>query len=251
MTQRNPMNERYTKEREGGATKRGAGTMKPASKAGASVRQPTKKPTGSAKQRAMATANMSKDERKAMKAKQREQENNLYTASSILCNKDAKYKKLRKFWWGLLIAAVVFTALSWATLSASANSPLSVVVLVLAYASIIGALVMDFTVVRKRRNVFRDKVNGMSKKAVDRIIEESYQERIAKEAAKKAKKEARKAGKSAAEADQAAQRAHADAMSVTKKKYADADKFLCRFANYRIPKIRVPLAGCLLGCHNW
>ena len=224
MARRNPMNARYTQDREGGATRRGAGSAKPVSTAGASVRQPTKKPAGNAKQRAMATANMSKEERKALRAKEREQENTLYTASSILCNKDEKYKKLRRYWWGLLIAAIVFTVLSWTTLSTGVGGQVaSIVVLVLAYASIIGALVMDFTVVRKRRNYFRDKVNAMSKRAVDRIVEESYQERVAKEAAKKAKREARKAGKSADEAAAAAKAASDEVMSTAHKKFADAD----------------------------
>lgn len=224
MARRNPMNARYTQDREGGATRRGAGSAKPVTAAGASVRQPTKKPAGNAKQRALATANMSKEERKALRAKEREQENNLYTASSILCNKDEKYKKLRRYWWGLLIAAIVFTVLSWTTLSTGVGGQVaSIVVLVLAYASIIGALVMDFTVVRKRRNYFRDKVNAMSKKAVDRVIQESYQERVAKEAAKKAKKEAKKAGKSAEEADAAAKAASDEVLHAAKRRFDEDD----------------------------
>ncbi len=224
MARRNPMNDRYTKEKEGvsGATRSGATSMKPARSAASSVRMAPKKPTGgTARTRAMAQANMSKDEKKALRAKQREEENTLYTASSILCNRDAKYKKLRKIWWGLLVAAVVFTALSWVTLSSNVGGQvLSIVVLVLAYASIIGALAMDFTVVRKRRNHFRDQVNSMSKKAVERIIEENYQERIAKEASKKAKKEARKAKKSAAEVDAAGEAAYTQVMNASKSKAA-------------------------------
>lgn len=227
MARRNPMNDRYTKEKEpgSGATRAGASSMKPARSAASSVRQAPKKPTGGNRRtRAMAEANMSKEEKKALRAKQREEENTLYTASSILCNKDPKYKKLRKIWWGLLVAAIVFTALSWATLSTGAGGQvLSIVVLVLAYASIIGALVMDFTVVRKRRNYFRDQVNAMSKRAVERIVEESYQERVAKEAAKKARKEARKEKKSAEEAEAAAKAAYNEVMSASKKKSAERD----------------------------
>lgn len=216
MARRNPMNDRYTKEKEAGsgATRAGATSMKPARSAASSVRMAPKKPAGGTRQtRMMAEANMSKEEKKALRAKQREEENTLYTASSILCNADAKYKKLRKFWWGLLAGAVVFTALSWATLSSGfGGQALSVVVLVLAYASIIGALVMDFTVVRKRRNHFRDQVNSMSKKAVERIVEENYLERVAKEASKKAKKDARKAKLSPAEVEEAGRAAYDKAM---------------------------------------
>lgn len=227
MARRNPMNDRYTKEKEpgSGATRAGASSMKPARSAASSVRQAPKKPTGgNRKTRAMAEANMSKEEKKALRAKQREEENTLYTASSILCNKDAKFKKLRKIWWALLISAVVFTVLSWVTLSTGVGGQvLSIVVLVLAYASIIGALALDFTAVRKRRNYFRDQVNAMSKRAVERIVEESYQERVAKEAAKKARKEARKEKKSATEVEAAAEEAYAKAMSISKRKVAEAD----------------------------
>lgn len=218
MSRRNPMNDRYTTEREGGASRRGASSMKPVRAAASSVRTETKRPTGNARQRALAEASMSKDEKKALKAKQREEENAIYTASSILCNKDPKYKKLRKYWWALLIGAVVFTALSWAGLAGAVGiggEVFSIVIIVLAYACIIGALIMDFTVVRKRRNYYRDKVKAMSKRAVDRIIEASYQERVAKEAARKAKKEARKAGKSSSEASAAADEAYAKAMALT------------------------------------
>ena len=217
MSRRNPMNDRYTTEREGGASRRGASSMKPVRAAASSVRTETKRPTGNARQRALAEASMSKDEKKALKAKQREEENAIYTASSILCNKDPKYKKLRKYWWALLIGAVVFTALSWAGLAGAVGiggEVFSIVIIVLAYACIIGALIMDFTVVRKRRNYYRDKVKAMSKRAVDRIIEASYQERVAKEAARKAKKEARKAGKSSSEASAAADEAYAKAMAL-------------------------------------
>lgn len=221
MARRNPMNDRYTKEKEtgSGATRSGATSMKPVRSAASSVRTAPKKPAGGTRRtRMMAEANMSKEEKKALRAKQREEENTLYTASSILCNKDAKYKKLRKFWWALLAAAVVFTALSWVTLSSGfGGQVLSVVVLVLAYASIIGALVMDFTVVRKRRNYFRDQVNSMSKKAVERIVEENYLERVAKEASKKAKKEARKAKKSPAEIEEAGRAAYDTAMKASAK----------------------------------
>lgn len=197
MTQRNPMNDRYTTDRAGGATRKGSTSMKPASKAAASVRVQSKK-RSSTPRRGMAAAlsgdsGKSKEQRRAERAKQREQEDLLYTASSVLCGKDEKYRRLRRWWWGLLAGAVVFTVLSWAMLSTQVGGTvLSVVVLVLAYASIIGALVMDVTVVRKRRNLFRDKVNSMSKKQVERIVEQNYVERRAKDAGRKARRAARK-----------------------------------------------------------
>lgn len=227
MSRRNPQNERYTVEQEGrraGSTAPKAGSAKPASKAAASVRIQTSKSSMSKKQKVVAQQTMTKEEKKAQRAKERELENLVYTATTTLTNKDAQYKKLRRIWWGLLISAVVFTALSWLTLSTGfGGQTLSIIVLVLAYAGIIGALIMDFTVIRKRRNVFRDKVNSMTRKQVERVVEESYAERQAADAAKKARKEAKKAGKSEAEQEEAAKQAAAEVMSASSKKRAAAD----------------------------
>ena len=222
MSQRNPQNERYTVERETrapGSTRPSAGAAKPASKAAASVRIEQSKSQMTRRQRALAEQTMSKEERKAQRAKERELENAIYTATTILTNDDPKYKQLRRIWWALLITAVVFVVLSWATLATGIGGQvLSTVVIVIAYIGIIGALIMDFTVIRKRRNVFRDKVNAMTRKQVDRIIEDSYLERTAEEAAKKARKEAKKAGKPTSEQDAAAEAARAEVLSATKAK---------------------------------
>lgn len=222
MSQRNPQNERYTVERETrapGSTRPSAGAAKPASKAAASVRIEQSKSQMTRRQRALAEQTMSKEERKAQRAKERELENAIYTATTILTNDDPKYKQLRRIWWALLITAVVFVVLSWATLATGiGGQALSTAVIVIAYIGIIGALIMDFTVIRKRRNVFRDKVNAMTRKQVDRIIEDSYLERTAEEAAKKARKEAKKAGKSTSEQDAAAEAARAEILSATKAK---------------------------------
>ena len=227
MSRRNPQNERYTvekDERRVGSTAPKAGSAKPASKAAASVRVQTSRSTMSKRQKTMADQSMTKEEKKAAKAKERELENLIYTATTVLTNKDEKYKKLRRIWWGLLISAVVFTALSWITLSTGVGGQvLSIVVLVLAYAGIIGALIMDFTVIRKRRNVFRDKVNAMTRKQVERVVEESYAERTATDAAKKARKAAKKAGQSAAEQQTAYDEAYAAVMNESSSKRAAAD----------------------------
>ena len=212
MSMRNPQNERYTVEREGrsqGSVKPRTASAKPASKAGASVRTTSKPKPKNAKQRAMAEMNMSKEEKKAARAKEREAENVAYTAIDILTRKDARYKKLRRIWWALLVVAVIFTALSWAT-------AVNIVSLILAYAAIISALVMDFTVVRKCRNKHRDKVASMTRKQQERIVYEAQVEAGAKAAAKAARKEAKKAGKSAAEIEAAAKEACDMAMAGVK-----------------------------------
>ena len=215
MSMRNPQNERYTVEREGrsqGSVKPRTASAKPASKAGASVRTTSKPKPKNAKQRAMAEMNMSKEEKKAARAKEREAENVAYTAIDILTRKDARYKKLRRIWWALLVVAVIFTVLSRATVSIEMPLAVNIVSLVLAYAAIISALVMDFTVVRKCRNKHRDKVASMTRKQQERIVYEAQVEA----GAKAARKEAKKAGKSAAEIEAAAKEASDMAMAGVK-----------------------------------
>lgn len=219
MSMRNPQNERYTVEREGrsqGSVKPRTASAKPASKAGASVRTTSKPKPKNAKQRAMAEMNMSKEEKKAARAKEREAENVAYTAIDILTRKDARYKKLRRIWWVLLVVAVIFTVLSWATVSIEMPLAVNIVSRILAYAAIISALVMDFTVVRKCRNKHRDKVASMTRKQQERIVYEAQVEAGAKAAAKAARKEAKKAGKSAAEIKAAAKEASDMAMAGVK-----------------------------------
>ena len=222
MSMRNPQNERYTVEREGrsaGATRPSTGSAKPASKAAASVRVQPTKTKQTPRQKAMAQNTMSKEERKAQRAKERELENLIYSATTTLTNKDPEYKKLRRIWWILLIGAVCGTALSWMSLATGfGGEAFSIVVLVLAYAGIIGALVMDFTVIRKRRNFWRGKVASMTRKQVERLVEESYVEQAAQNAGKKARKEAKKAGKSAAEQEAAFQKAVEETLAAGKSK---------------------------------
>lgn len=157
MSRRSPTNDRYVAEKNdkpAGATKRSASSAKPSRPAAASVRMETNKARQTRRQKAVAESTMTKEERKAQRAKEREKENLLYTATTILLGEDEKYKLYKRIWWGLLIGAVVFTALSWATLANETAGPvLSVVVLVLAYGCIIGALILDLTVKIGRAHV--------------------------------------------------------------------------------------------------
>ena len=220
MSMRNPQNERYTVEREGrsqGSIKPRAASAKPASKAAASVRTTNKPKPKNAKQRAMAEMNMSKEEKRAARAKEREGENIAYTAIDILTRQDPQYTKLRRIWWALLVLAVVFTVLSWTTMSMNVPVAVNIATLILAYAAIIGALVMDFTVVRKCRNKHRDKVAAMTRKQQERLIVEEQTKVAAKNAAKKARKEAKKAGKTPQEIEAAAQAASDEVLAGSPK----------------------------------
>src|SRR5699024_10251634 len=145
MSQRNPMNDRYQTDEHRGQTRKSAASAKPKTKAASSVRmQPTVK-----------TKQQKKAEKRVQRAKQAEIDRQYYNPPT------AEYKRLRKVWWGLLIGAIVLTALSWVGRSFLPEAG-TYVSLGLAYACIIGALYVDFSKIRKVRRAYQDEM--MSKK---------------------------------------------------------------------------------------
>ena len=182
MSQRNPMNDRYQTDEHRGQTRKSAASAKPKTKAASSVRmQPTVK-----------TKQQKKAEKRVQRAKQAEIDRQYYNPPT------AEYKRLRKVWWGLLIGAIVLTALSWVGRSFLPEAG-TYVSLGLAYACIIGALYVDFSKIRKVRRAYQDEM--MSKKTKEMRAAEKQQkaaERAAKkEAAAKAEEGAEGAGASA------------------------------------------------------
>ena len=144
MSQRNPLNDRYQTDEHRGQTRKSAASVKPKTKAASSVRvQPTEK-----------TKQQKKAEQKAARAKQMELDRRYYNPPT------PEYKRLRKVWWGLLIAAIVMTVLSFAGRSFLPET-VTYVTLGLAYACIIGALYVDFSKIRKVRRAYQEE---MSKK---------------------------------------------------------------------------------------
>lgn len=174
MTQRNPMNERYTSEDRKGTTRKSAASAKPKTKAAASVRiQPTEK-----------TKEQKKAERKAERAKRSERDREFYNPPT------ERYKKLRRLWWVLLGGAIVLTVFSfvgqqWFPAEAT------YVTLGLAYVFIIGALYVDFSKCRKERQRYADEVMAHKTKS--------------QRAAEKQQKAAERAAKAEAESAPAAE----------------------------------------------
>lgn len=134
MTQRNPMNERYTSEERKGSSRKSAASAKPKTKAASSVHiQPTEK-----------TKAQKKADRRAARQKQSEQERQFYNPPT------ERYKKLRRIWWVLLGAAIVLTIFSFVGRQWFPEVA-TYVTLGLAYVCIIGALYVDFSKCRKER----------------------------------------------------------------------------------------------------
>lgn len=167
MTQRNPMNERYTVEgNRKGVTRKSAASAKPAARAAASVRvENTPKKGRTAKERKAAE--------KELKDKERE-------VSSILERKygnppTKEYKNARMAWAFLLVIALLATFGTW---FAQYNLPAyaSYALLVVAYTGIIGVLIVDFKVLRKQRKEYVQKMQ--TEIARDRRTLENAQKEI-------------------------------------------------------------------------
>lgn len=197
MTQRNPMNERYTSGEVKGQTRKSAASAKPVSKAAASVHIQTKeKPKKKGFFAKAMSGSSSTDAKQAQKKPNAGavQEANFYNPPT------ETYRRLRRIWWVMLAVAVVFTAVSFGlNMFMPDNMALNVVTLVIAYGSILGALYLDFVKIRKERERYRAQVMGDKSKAAKRARKEAAEqaaaaqaEAEARAAEKRAKKEARK-----------------------------------------------------------
>lgn len=171
MSQRNPMNERYTTDERQGKTRKSAATMKPKTKAAASVHVQSK----------VKTKEQKKAEQKAQRAKQAELDRKYYNPPT------EEYKRLRKMWWVCLIAAILCTVLSWVGRSWEPEW-ISFGALALAYVLIIAAFYIDFSKIRKVRRAYQAEM--MAKKSKESRAQEKQQKAAAREKAAQKAEEA-------------------------------------------------------------
>lgn len=175
MSQRNPMNDRYQTDEHQGQTRKSAASMKPKSKAASTVRI----------QSTVKTKQEKKAAQKADRAKQTQLDRKYYNPPT------AQYKRLRKIWWGLLITAIVCTALSFLG-RAWLPDAAAYVILGLAYVCIISALYVDFSKIRKVRRAYQEAMES-SKSKEQRALEK--QQKAAQKAAELAEAEKAEADK--------------------------------------------------------
>lgn len=151
MTQRNPMNERYSSEERTGVARKSAASAKPKAKAAASVVVTSNTKTPQQKKAEAKAA------RKKEAAEQRELDRKYYTPDT------QRYRTLRRIWWACLVGAVVCTLVSW---FARELDPLwiSMVGLVGAYALIIAAFYVDFSKIRKERREYQARMIALEEK---------------------------------------------------------------------------------------
>ena len=197
MSQRNPMNERYTSEERTGKTRKSAASAKPSSKAASSVRvegQSSEKPKGlfSRAQKAANKNQSSKD-----KGRQQNKKNFVYDVPT------EEYRWWRRMWWIMIIAAVVLTALSLFAMNAGGGN-YGYVPLVFGYGFLIASIVIDIRKVRKIREDYnngrftdRSKEATRSRKERKAAEKEAAAEQEAVEQEKAAKREAKNAERNA------------------------------------------------------
>ncbi len=152
MSQRNPMNERYTTEKHTGSTRKSAASAKPKAKAAASVTMGTTKKTQQQKKAEQKAARRQEQER------QRELDRKYYKPDT------ERFKKLKRIWWLSLGGAVVCTILSWVLRSVEPTW-IAFVCLFAAYALIIFAFYLDFSKIRKERRAYQERMVALEEEA--------------------------------------------------------------------------------------
>lgn len=190
MSQRSPMNKRNQPgaERKGMARK-SASSAKPAREAASSVRvvPASSKERRKQYERGENLNGLSKEEKRARRAEQRELEDRIDTCVNYLLKEQPAYLSRRKMYWGFLVVAgvgfvgalialgVVNGGVTWLPLEV-----VSLAFIALAYIGLIGGLVYDFVRIRPIRNEVRATVEGMSDNRMAAVLQ-----RAAEDAAKK------------------------------------------------------------------
>ena len=186
MSTRNPQNERTRQQMRGevtGMTRKGASRAKPARQSAASVH--VVEVSGHKDY-----SKMTKEERKEQKRKDRAERDSIAAASNIVMASDPTYRHRRTIWWTLLGIGIGCTVLAWiffATLQGVSGLP-GLIALIGAYAFIIGGFVWDWFKIRPIRRDTDEMVAHFAPKRIQQIIDDDYEERQAKKAAKAARK---------------------------------------------------------------
>lgn len=217
MSQRSATNPRNT-DRDNqitGVARKSASSAKPAKAAASSVRMApsTSKEKREEYEKGENLEGLTKEEKKARKKERRRKEDRIYAVSEALMEADPDYQRYHRIWWAILIVGICGLVALWIYASFSADSDSStidsvfeIVCLVIAYGSIIGALIFDMVKVRPIRNQYQTIAEGMSENKLNSVLEkaaadedrkerEKEAEKAAKQAAKQAKKDQKKAAK--------------------------------------------------------
>ena len=143
--------------------------------------KPTRELAGSVRSGKKSPSEMSKEEKKAEREAKRTEEDLLYDAKKAVLESREDYRRTQKIWWGLVIAGLALSIISFGIgrymQSTTGDltgtmAAISVVLMVVAYALIIGAFVYDLVKVRPLRKQADEKILGMSKKRLRQTIDD-------------------------------------------------------------------------------
>ena len=188
MTQRNPMNERYNDEKRGGKTRKSAASAKPSAERAATVHSPAPKTAKQKKQEA----------RERARAEKEKPRYTVETHDNRYIENLPQYKKLRKLWWGCILAASILIMFSILSAGYDQFSMLYIPCIVLGYLFVMGAFYIDFVKIRRLRREYASIAQAQGKSKESRAAQ------------KKARAEAREQQREAQEKFDAAQAAEAE-----------------------------------------
>ena len=186
MSTRSATNKRTQSHEVTGVARKSAASAKPARQAASSVRvvPASSKARRKELEKGENLEGLSKEEKRARKAKQRAKEDRIYTVSNILLKQDEDYTKRRRIWWAVLAIGMVLVVAIWASLPA-ARCPVQMVGIVLSYVIILGDFIYDFARIRPLRNMYRAQAEGMSENKLNALIERAAAEEDKKDSKKK------------------------------------------------------------------
>ena len=135
---------------------------------------------------------LTKEERKAKREERRRKEDVAYDATKVVLNQQPGYRQTQRIWWGAMIVGIVCTVGSWLIMRYLESSGqqttslayLSIALMVLAYALIIGAFIYDLVKVRPMRKKAEQVMGGMSQKKMKRILADEEQRKSEAKASK-------------------------------------------------------------------
>lgn len=174
MSTRSATNPRTQNREYAGATRKSAGSAKPARAAAGSVRVVPASSKARRKQaeRGESLEGLTKEEKRERKRELRAQEDRRFAVADEMIKSDADYLKRRRVFWALVVIGVVIVGLAWALLSNVGGvtsaidqgvlSVAEIVIIVIGYVAILGAIIYDFIRIRPIRNYYRSKAEGMS-----------------------------------------------------------------------------------------
>ena len=178
MSTRSATNKRTQSHEVTGVARKSAASAKPARQAASSVRvvPASSKARRKELEKGENLEGLSKEEKRARKAKQRAKE-------------DEDYTKRRRIWWIVLAIGMVLVVAIWASLyfapAGMVSSPVQMVGIVLSYVVILGDFIYDFVRIRPLRNMYRAQAEGMSENKLNALIERSAAEEDKKDSKKK------------------------------------------------------------------